>query len=85
MAALVVAAAVGGAWRLHEQAREIDAVSARRSEQLERLAELSQATALADRGAQALAGVFDGHEVVVARAPWGTHLALRQDVGEGGR
>jgi len=85
VAALVVAAAGGSAWQLHEHARAIDAHSARREEQLERLSELSQATALADRGAQAVAGVFDGHEVVVARAPWGTHLALRPGAAEGER
>jgi hypothetical protein len=85
VAAFVVATAVGSAWKLHQQADEIDDVSERRSGQLERLVELSHATALADRGALSVAGVFDGHEVVVARAPWGTHLALRLEADRGER
>ncbi len=82
MAALVLACGIGSAWQLHGHAAEVDAATARRSEQLERLAELSQATALPDRGAHAVAGLFPGHEVVVARAPWGPHLALRCDARE---
>lgn len=83
VAAFVVVVAVGSAWHLREQVDAIDAATERRSQQLGRLAELSQADALPDRGARGIASVFDGHEVVVARATWGPHLALRvEPVGE---
>lgn len=85
MAALVVAVAVGSARHLHQRASEIDAATERRSEQLVRLAELSSAPSLPDRGARGVASVFDGHEVVVARATWGEHLALRFEPIEGRR
>lgn len=85
VAVLVVVTSVGIARHLQARADAIDADTERRREQLGRLTELAQVAVLPDRGARGVASVFDGHEVVVARATWGSHLALRVEPVEGGR
>lgn len=85
MAALVLACGLGSAWQMHRQALALDDASERRSEQLERLVELSQTPSVPAQGGHAVAGLFPGYEVVVAQAPWGAHLALRPDAPTEGR
>lgn len=79
VAALVLTTSAASTWLLHERAREVDATSERRRAQLERLEELSHATMASDRTPRTVAGLFVDHEVIVAQAPWGTHLALGTD------
>lgn len=76
VAAIVLVTSVASAWHLHQHANEVDAASERRRAQLDRLVELSQTPAVPAGGARAVAGLFADHDVVVARAPWGTQLAL---------
>lgn len=76
VAATVLVTSAATAWHLHQHANEVDAASERRRAQLDRLVELSQAATVPAGGARAVAGLFADHDVVVARAPWGTQLAL---------
>lgn len=85
LAALVLVTCAAGSWRLHEQVRAVDAASDRRRTQLNRLAELSNATEVAADGVRAIDGLFARHEVVVERAPWGSLLALRAEPRRGDR
>ena len=75
-AGLVLAASSLGAWRVTVDARSLDASTEVRRGQVERLVEWSQAPQLPAGAAAALKGVFPGHDVSIAEAPWGAHLAL---------
>jgi hypothetical protein len=78
-ALLVVSAALATSWRISHDARELDAATERRRAQLAHLAEVSHAGVVPADGAGRLGGLFCAHEIVVAQAPWGAHLALRSD------
>lgn len=85
LTALVLVTCAVSCWQLHEQARQVDAANDRRRAQLNRLAELGNATDVAADGVRAVDGLFARHQVVVEQAPWGSLLALRPEPRGGDR
>lgn len=83
VATIVLAASAATAWHLSHEAAHLDAVSVRRSEQLEHLSQLARSAAVTPVAVRALEGLFGEHDVVVVQAPWGPHLAVRER-GQGG-
>lgn len=79
VAVSVTIASAIAAFGVHREARALDVVTERRRCQLEQLAQLGGCGALDDGCERALSGLFGRHEVVLAQATWGAHLALRTD------
>ena len=81
VAMLVLATSALGAMQVRRESRELDEVSQRRREQLERLGGMTQTANIPESLGGTLQGLFAEHDVVVDRAVWGCHLGLRERHG----